>query len=30
VQVIDLDDTNGETYGSVVYTLGKPVPPKGQ
>ncbi|MGH7296040.1 MAG: YncE family protein [Polyangiaceae bacterium] len=30
VQVIDLDQTNLETYGNVVFTLGKPVPPKGQ
>ena len=30
VQVIDLDATSPETYGNVVFTLGKPVPPKGQ
>jgi hypothetical protein len=30
LQVIDLDQTNLETYGSIVFTLGKPVPPKGQ
>jgi hypothetical protein len=30
VQVIDLDQTNLATYGSIVFTLGKPVPPKGQ
>jgi hypothetical protein len=32
VQMIDLDQTatDGETFGHVVYTLGKPTPPKGQ
>jgi hypothetical protein len=30
VQVIDLDQTQPVTYESVVFTLGKPTPPKGQ
>ena len=32
VQMIDLDQTatGGETFEHIVYTLGKPTPPKGQ